>query len=340
MATDRSFQAMLNEHLDLDLIKDEVQKNDYLLSKVKKDNTWRGGTLPVPFKSAVASSIKFGGLSTDVAEDQYVRGEVSSYKEVWGSIKFQHTDLLQHGHEIKESSFLKILPDALEDFTARMRNCVSQNLLNGAALATATADGDASGNLTVDRPERFEIGQYVQVDDGDSSPANGYVRTINLDTGVISLFDARSGGSAVDLSAYTTAQAAVVYEDGAQANSFTSLKSQLLSAANGGDASIFGQTKTAYPILQSVNVDGSSASATNLLEKVFDAFTTSRVRGKGRPDTALMSYTNLSYIMKILETAKGAYHIAQTSPKVAAYNWTEIDRDWETREVVKASKTF
>ena len=41
MATDRSFQAMLNEHLDLDLIKDEVQKNDYLLSKVKKDNTWR-----------------------------------------------------------------------------------------------------------------------------------------------------------------------------------------------------------------------------------------------------------------------------------------------------------
>jgi hypothetical protein len=48
MATSRDFQAMLNEYLAIDLLKQEYQKRDYLLQKVNKDDGWKGGTLPVP----------------------------------------------------------------------------------------------------------------------------------------------------------------------------------------------------------------------------------------------------------------------------------------------------
>jgi hypothetical protein len=82
----RSFSTMLNEYLTYDLLKEEMVKRDYVLTKIEKDNGWKGGQLIVPFKAAGASSIAFGSLtaSNDVAEDQYVRGTVASQKEVWG----------------------------------------------------------------------------------------------------------------------------------------------------------------------------------------------------------------------------------------------------------------
>ncbi len=83
---------MLNEHLNYDLLKEEMIKRDYILQTVEKDDDWLGGTLVVPFKSAGASSVAFGALtaSNDVAEDGFVRGQVSTQPEVWGSLLFNH----------------------------------------------------------------------------------------------------------------------------------------------------------------------------------------------------------------------------------------------------------
>lgn len=325
MATTRTFQDMLNEYLPNELLKEEFVKRDYLLSKIEKDNSWLGGNLVVPFKAAGASSVSFGSLtaSNDIGEDKYVRGGVSGHKEVWGSLIFNHRDLMEH-EQVSEQNFLKILPGTIEDFMDYMKNVVSVNLLNGAHFAKLTADGDASGNITVDRPDRFVIGQKVLVDDDNSAPATGYVRTINMNTAVVTLYDARTGGAVVDLSGYTTAQNAKCYNDGAQSNSFASLRGALLSAANGGDSALYGVTKTLYPYLQAINVDGADITATNIMEKIFDAMTTIRQRGKGNPSDVVMSYKNLASCMKVIEASKGSFNVVPNSARASQFGWTEI----------------
>jgi hypothetical protein len=317
---------MLNEYLPNELLKEELLKRDYLLNKIEKDDGWLTGTLIVPFKAAGASSVSFGQLtaSNDVAEDKYVRGEVSSPKEVWGTMLFNHRDLMEHG-KVSEQNFLRILPNTIEDFMDYLKNVVSTNLLNGAHFAKVTVDGTALGVIVVDRPDRFVIGQKVIVDDDDSAPITGYVRTINMNTKTIVLFDARLLGAVVDLSPYTVAQNAKVYNDGAQANSFSSLRDALLSLANGGSTELYGQVKTAYPYLQAINVDGTAIVASNIMEKIFDALTTIRQLGKGNPTDVVMSYKNLSSCMKVIELSKGAFNVTPGSQKASQFGWTEIE---------------
>jgi hypothetical protein len=324
--TAREFSAMLNEFLPNSLLKEEFVQRDYLYSKVEKDETWLGGTLIVPFQAAGATSVLFGNLtdSSDIASAQYVRGEVSGHKELWGSMIFNQRDLMEHGR-VSEQNFLKMLPDQINDFMDFMKNVVSVNLLNGGHFAKATADGDASGNLTVDRPDRFQIGQKCSIDDDNSAAVTGYVRTINMNTRVVTFYDARTGGSAVNLSGYTLAQNAKVYHPGSQSLGFSSLRDALLSAANGGGSTLYGQTKTAYPYLQAINVDGSSITANNIMEKIFEAFVKMRQFGKGNPTTVVLSYSRLGDCMKVIEASKGAYNVTPGSMKASQYGWTEIE---------------
>lgn len=327
MGTTRTFQDMLNEYLPNELLKEEFVRRDYLLSKIEKDNSWLGGNLVVPFKAAGASSVAFGSLtaSNDIAEDKYVRGGVSGHKEVWGSLIFNHRDLMEHD-QISEQNFLKLLPGTIEDFMDYMKNVVSVNLLNGAHFAKLTADGTAGGLIEVDRPDRFAIGQKVYVDDDDSVASSaGYVSAINMNTRIVSIVTTRGGAVPLSLSAYSVAQNAKVYNDGAQANSFASLRGALLSAANGGDSTLYGVTKTLYPYLQAINVDGASITASNIMEKIFDALTTVRQFGKGNPTDVVMSYKNLSSCIKRIEASKGAFNVVPGSQRASQFGWTEIE---------------
>ena len=336
MATTRSFQAMLNEFLPNELLKEEFVKRDYLLSKVEKQNDWLGGNLVVPFKAAGASSVAFGSLSAsnDISEDSYVRGGVSGHKEVWGSLIFNHRDLMEH-EQISEQNFLKILPGTIEDFMDYMKNVVSVNLLNGAHFAKATSDGTSGGLLVVDRPDRFVIGQKVSIDDDNSSPVTGYVSAIDMNTRTITFVTARGGATPVDLSTYTVAQNAKCYNDGAQANSFSSLRGALLSAANGGDSTLYGVTKTLYPYLQAINVDGSGVTATSIMQKIFDGLTTIRQLGKGNPTDVVMSYTNFASCIKVIEASKGAFNVVPGSQRASQFGWTELEVGSVTKGALK-----
>lgn len=324
MGTNRSFSTMLNDHLNYDLLREEMIKRDYILQTVEKDDNWLGGNLVVPFKSAGASSVAFGALSAsnDVAEDAFVRGTVSTQPEVWGSMLFNHRDLMEHD-KISEQNFLKILPDAIDDFMDYMKMCVCLNMTNGSFFATAQGDGAAGGTMTFDRPERFVIGQKVGLKGTVAALAYFYVITIVMDTGVITFSNTR-GGAASTTAAYTLADATKAYFDGASSSSLTSLKNSLLSSANGGGSTLYGQTKATYPYLQSINVSGASITAVNILDKLFDAYTVIRNRGKGNPTDVLMSYKHLGSIMKQLEVGKGAFNVVPNSTKVNIYGWTEI----------------
>ena len=325
MSTTRTFQDMLNEYLPNELLKEEFVKRDYVLTKVEKDNNWLGGNLVVPFKAAGASSVAFGSLtaSNDIAEDKYVRGNVASQVEVWGSLIFNHRDLMEH-EAISEQNFLKILPGTIEDFMDYMKNVVSVNLLNGAHFAKLTADGDNTGVIVVDRPDRFVIGQKVIIDDDDSVTATGYVSAINMNTLSVTLVTARGGATPLDCTNYTEAQNAKVYNDGANSSSFSSLRGALLSAANGGTSTLYGVTKTLYPYLQAINVTGASITAVNIMEKLFDSLTTVRQLGKGSPSDFVMSYKNLASCIKVIEASKGAFNVVPGSMRASQYGWTEI----------------
>jgi len=330
MAITSTFSNMLNEYLSYDLLKEEIIKRDYVLTKVEKDDGWKGGTLPVPFKGAGASSIAMGQMTdeTDVAEDILVRGSVAGYKEMFGTLVFNQKDLMQHdGTGITEKTFLKILPDSIEDFMVGMKNQVSCYLTNGSHLVTATADGDVSGNITVDRPDRLSIGQKLTWDDSAGADVTAYVKSINMETLVVNFVTTRGGAIAADLSTILVAQGAKAYVDGANvgANKFSAIKDMLLSAANGGSATIFGVTKSAYPYTQAIQIPGSAVNASNLLDKIFDGYITIRTFGKGDPREVLMSYKHWGSVLKKLESSKGAFNVVPGSMSTSVYGWTEVE---------------
>jgi hypothetical protein len=318
---------MLNQYLPNELLREELVKRDWILQNVERDDSWKGGDLVVPFRGARASSVAFGSLtdSADIAQDIYVRGTISGgYPEVWGSMLFNHKDLIEHD-KISEQNFLKLLPDTVEDFMDYMKQCVSLSWLNGPAFAKLTVDGTAGGVIVVDRPERFEIGQKVYLYNATTGLSSaGYVGSIIIDTATITLYTTRAFSVALNVAAYTVANATKVYFDGSQANGLTSLKLSCLSAANGGTTQLYGQTKTAYPYLQSINVNGATSTAATILEDIFNAYTVIKNRGKGDPNKCVMSYLRLGYVMTLLEQQKGAYHIDQKGTRVNAFGWTEI----------------
>lgn len=345
MATARTFQAMLNDFLPNELLKEELVKRDYLLNKIEKDDTWigasgssgNGGNLIVPFKAAGASSVSYGQLtaSNDIAEDKYVRGQISTQPEMWGTMIFNHRDLMEHD-KVSEKNFLKLLPDSINDFMDYLKNVVSVNLLNGAAFAKTTAASTANnGLLTVDRPDRFVVGQKVIIAATSPATITAYVSTINMNTRVALVVTARGGATPVDFSANNVASGAAIYNDGAQSAPFSSLRDALLSQANGGSASLYGVTKTDYPYTQAINIDGSGVTAANIVEKIFHAYTQTRKFGKGNPTDIVMSYDNMGYVMAVVEASKGAYNVTPGSQKASQYGWTEIEIGSVTNQRLK-----
>jgi hypothetical protein len=341
MATSRTFSTMLNEYLTNEIMAAEIVQRDYVLQQLEIDNGWKTGTMPVPFEGAYASSISFGALSAsnDISEDSFVRGSISSPTEVWGSMVFNHRDLMEHDGKIPETTFLRILPNRLDNFMNYMKEVVSMQLTQGPHFAKVTTDAAptsaASGILAVDKVDRFTIGQKVTLDDDNSSQGDYYVIAVNLNpsattggtNGTITLSAAR-GSTAADVSAYTASQNAKFYHpgvwDGTTASTFVSLRRAYLSSANGGDATLHGQTKTAYPHLQAVNVDGSDITASNILDKLFDAYTVVRQRARGNAREFLMSYKHLGSVMKALEVQKGPYLVTKQA-SASLYGWTEIE---------------
>lgn len=339
MSTSRTFQSMLNEYLPNELLREEMVKRDYVLKTVEKDDKWKGGKLIVPFKGAGASSVKFGGLtgSSDIAQSQYVRGSIDDYVEVWGSLIFNHRDLQEHDGKIPETTFLRILPDEIDYFMDSMKERVSVQLGCGPHFSVVVDEtNSATGIFGVTKVDRFELGQHILIDDDNSTYADIYVIAINVNTtaaqaasgieGYVT-FSLTRGGAAANLSAYTIAQNAKFYYDGVtdgagNYTTFVSIRQALLSAANGGSSTIHGQSKLAYPILQAVNVDGSGITATNILDKLFDAYTQVRRKAKGKADSFLMSYKHWGSIMKVLEAQKGPYKVVE-DPKASLYGWTE-----------------
>lgn len=336
MATTRTFQDMLNEYLPNSLFKDELIERDWYLKTMTKDNNWKGGDIIVPFQGNAATSVKFGGLTadTDISEYDYVRGKISGYKEVWGSLVFNETDIMQHDGRVNEQSFLRILPDQIEDFMMYMKMATSINLLSGPHFAKITdATGAASGVLVIDKIDRVEIQQKVQLSNG-SATLTAYVKAININTNEVT-FSATRGGVAGGVSTATTSYK--LYHDGiltahVATSGFITARQALLPLAHGGADTLHGQTKLDFPALQAINLDGSAITAVNILDKLFDAWTTLKSKAKAAsPDKCVMSYKHFGSVMKAIENGlvsgggQSISRVVAKTPKISKYGWTEVE---------------
>ena len=328
MGTTALFSSMLNDNLHYSLLKPELEEKSYLWKNVEHVEDWSNGDLIVPFRASRASSVKAGGLTgtTDISSNKYTRGSISggdSRPEVWMSLIFWHKDILNHDGSVKEKSFLgSFLPDQMKDAMDMFTKTLNHNVLNAKALSQAAGGGQADGEIVVDRIERFEIGMKITF--GTDGTAY-YVTAVDINTSTITLSLTR-GGAAADLTAEAAAvDNALIYQDGFRLNSLSNLKAILLSAANGGDANVYGVSKLLSPYTQAYNKSGSDITAANILEKLFDAYSTYRQLAKVGAAEVWLSFKHLGSVMKKLEDTKGAYKMVEGSMKVSQYGFTEIE---------------
>ncbi len=271
-----------------------------------KDTKWRGGTYEVPVVESGFNSAQFGSLAAadDIGEMTVALG-TTTMKELWFSLLVREADLYRHGDP--EQSYLKIIPERMSEFADFAKELVSINFLRGGSLAKATANGHATLGIAVDMPSIFRIGMKVSVDDDDSSEVLGYVRTIDLNTRTIVIYDARTAGAVVDLSGYTTAQNAHVRIVGTGTENFMGLPEVVFPAAvSGGSASIYGLTKASYTTLQSLYDTGASWTAATVGDNLLDAFYGFEQVGRQKFSKILVNPGVYKNVVKGLEVSKRA----------------------------------
>ena len=352
MSTTRRFQAMLNEYLPNKLLKEEMIKRDYILKTVPKDDSWKSGNYIVPFKGAGASSIKMGGLTAanDISQSTFVRGQVPEYKEMWGSLIFNHRDLMEHGEKGMERSFINLLVEELPDFMDKMKSTASIQMGTGPQFATVTktaGGSEVNGEIRVDRVDRFDIGQKIQVHNANTgTPVTHYVSKIDINRSSLILLSATKSVINAKLSGATVGSK--VYTDGAQGtgtrtlpgsgssatfgdfgNAFTSLSQSLLTTGAGGTANLHGITKTDYPYLQCINQDGSAFTKANILDSLLDFWVKMRNQGAGAGREILVSYTVGAAILKAVENTnnasyRGNFDMDKKGKVAQIFGWDEI----------------
>lgn len=328
----RSFSTMLNEYLTNEVVFNAVMERSWLLKNIEIDTSYNGGTVPVPFESNAPTSIGFNFLTdtSDIHEAAYIRGTLSAAVEVYGSMLFRQRDLWDGHGKGKEASFIDKVTKQVERFAMGFKEAVSTQCLDGEVLATFTSNGTAGGVIGVDKIDRFQIGQLITLDDGDSAQGDYFVIAVDINTKEITV-SATRGGAAANVSAYTVAQSAKIYHKnvlvgGTVTNKFESLRDILLSAANGGAATVHGQTKASYPVLQAYNHDGSTINAANILEKIYQAHSQFKSRARaGMPTKIAMSSELLGYCRQAMEVQKGAFKVSPKDTRATAYGWEEID---------------
>ena len=303
--TTSDFNGMLKRYLPYKMLIREVIKRNYVMQKINKLTSYKGGVGELAFQAGAASSFRYGKLvsSAKITQTRVVKGFLKGYKEIWGAMKFNYHDLQRHGD--MEKSFLANLLTEIPRFTEALSALISLQILNGPALCVITGVADAAdGKVVVDKPQLLEYGQLVQIGLVDSKH-EGYVSAIDMNTKTVTITSDMALATPIDLTGGTAVLVGdeLRIEDGfTSALHFSSLREQLLSAANGGSAQLFTLDKVKYPFLQAHNASGASIAVGNVLGPIFDAYATSKEIGKlGNVSDVIMSYKWFSAAMKELE---------------------------------------
>lgn len=330
-----TFSDMINEYLVYsNILFEEFKDQNWMMAKCNVKPGWNGGDLIVPFQQSYASSVRMGGLSSssDIDNATYIRGKINGYQEVYASLLFNSKDLFEH-NRISETNFLKILPDQITQTMKYAKQQVSIQVLNGGGL-DAVRTGYAGANdglVTVKHPERFMIGQKVTIKDADTTVSGTYLRNINKNTGVLTFFDARTGGAVEDMSGLDATS--VIYTDNQDVRSFTSLVDMLLPASLGGSDTFATITKLDQPFTQPVLYDATRTSGdwqgasdvdgNTILTLIFDAYRKG-IQLAAEPVEWAMSWKHYSAALLALEKGSGGFKNVEPSVNFAGYSSIKV----------------
>lgn len=305
--TTADFNGMLKKYLPYKLLMAEVIKRNYVMQKINKLTSYKGGVGELAFEAGAASSFRYGKLvsSAKITQKRVVKGFLKGYKEIWGAMKFNYHDLQRHGD--MEKSFLANLLTEIPRFTEALSALISLQILNGPTLAVVTGIADiADGKVVVDKPQLLEFGQLVQIGTTAPHKYEGYVSAINMNTKEVTITSDMALTTPINLATVIVGDELRI-EDGFDSSlHFSSLRDQLLSFENVGAAKgsefLFTLKKSMYPFLQAYNHSGATIAAGNVLGPIFDAYARSKEIGKlGNVSDVIMSYKWFSAAMKELE---------------------------------------
>ena len=323
MAVSTSYGALLKRYTPEKLIMNEFAERSYIWKNIEKDESWKGGVYEVPVQKNGFNSVQMGSLpaANDIAEGAFSVGTISAHKELVLSAILNEGDLARHGD--MESSYLKILPDMINDLADKGVGLINAGILRGGGtISFATANGAVGGTITVANPEYFEPMMKVEVIDDDTALVAGYVITVDVNTGVLNIQNARSAGANVDLSTYTVAQNARVRVVGAGTESFLDLKTACLPTSLGGADSLYGLTKASHMPLQAFRTTGASYTASTILADLLGAYFSCRRLGRGKQTEIWVNYGMFKNIVKTLDVA-GARQYSVTD-KSAGYGFNSV----------------
>lgn len=276
MSTTENFSVMLKEYMPNELLTNEVEKLSWFIKKVKRDSNWGYGPYQLPAETQEYSRFEWGQLpaATDIPGAKYAKPEVTSPKELFGSMIFDNKDLERHDGDMKKS-FLQILPGKIRKFVERMEEQANIALLGDGSICALTANGTVGGIAKVGKKIGvFTNGMKVTLKAG-ASTVSGYVNNIDINAETFKLVTAAGGSTAVDISAYTTAAGAVVYLPGGNTERMTSLIDIVFPSTMGGSDTLYGGaiTKADSPIFQPFVTDLSSATTgAQLLSALYDFY--------------------------------------------------------------------
>jgi hypothetical protein len=294
------YNNLLKKHQPWQAMEDKVKRSDFFLKKVKVKKDFVEDEMSIPFITAGHSNVRAGKL-TPINEITRGAGEVGVLKdedllELWGTIKINEKDIRKH--KSAEASFKAMFPQKINGLMETMKEQVSVMFLQDGSLASVSAYGAGAGDGTdgeiiVNRPERFQPRQRIDLSDGVTT-LNGYIRIVDMEKNSLTIYDAEEGGAVVDLSvagAGFTAAADIkiyVYDHGQV--SHDSLRDMLLPASKGGKSTLHGVEKLSSPILQAHYEDASGWTASTILKNVFDFSRKVKQKGKVQQSSVVVPY--------------------------------------------------
>lgn len=306
MALAAELNGLLRQYGKHTVFVNEFKKLNWFWNQLEKDTTWvPSQPYPVHFETGEMSTFMMGGLPTaaQTKSATYASGLVQAPASLIGTMKLHQKDLKRHAST--RASFLEFWPKKSKQFVKRMEEKASRLLLSDGSLCSVlSVVTPAAGKITVDRPGMLTIGEMLHLDDNDSAPVTVYVKTIDINTKEVELCSDAALTTPIDVTAYTTAQAAKLYVVQGTVEKYNSLRSLILPLSLGGSDSIHGVDKKAGgPLLQPMIT---SAAAANTMEKfvqlMYDFYIAWDGGGRSENVQYLCSYRNFGYIVKYLES--------------------------------------
>lgn len=321
---------------------DAIAKSTYAFDKIKKVS-WSGvggvnsGRYQVPTQTAQETTVQVGSLEVagNIHQGKYEKGYEDTSAEMWGALKFHEKELREHRN--LDQAWEKLIGNKVEQISDLMATRLEHQFLNGGAISRMIPDpatgaivaGTAGGQFFVERPERFAIGEKLEVLSDTQLPLEVYVFSINMNTNELVCSTNRLTLVPVNLSAFTVADNARIAVSGITNEPFLNLEHFLLPAGIGaGSNTIHNVLKSSAPIYQSqifdaMNINGVAMNDVNALSLLYKIYYRVKMQGKVKQPEILVPLGLFAVIAESAQTYKD-YSDKNGDITTAGYGFSSI----------------